>query len=217
MGQATTIAVLGATGKTGRPLVAAALADGHRVRALARSATRAKDLLGTDDHLTVVAGDLTDPTAVSQLVEGADVVIDVSGPAKGSPPDLRRRGAAALVPAMDAHGVGRLVALTGAGVRIDEDRPRPIDRVVRGVMQVIARDVLRDGAAYLDAVRSSDLEWTVVRAPRLVEADPKGDVRHAPHLGAGTGATLGFADLARYLLDLAIDGGYEHQAPVVSW
>lgn len=211
------LAILGGTGRTGAPLVREALAAGHDVRALVRSPERAAARLASHDHLEPVIGDLLEPSTVHEVVAGAEVVIDVTGPAPSSPPDLRRRSSTVLLEAMGSAGVDRLVALTGAGVRADGDRPTVPDRLIRGVMGVVARDVLADAEGYVAAVRGSDLRWTVVRAPRLVDAPARGRVRVATNLGGDVGSKLGRDDLATFLLAAATDGSYVRELPVVSW
>ena len=68
-----TLALTGGTGFVGRHTLHAALAAGHRVRALARRPQ--PELAGC----TWVAGDLADRAALRRLVEGTDAVIHVAG------------------------------------------------------------------------------------------------------------------------------------------
>jgi dihydroflavonol-4-reductase len=65
--------VTGATGLLGNNLVRALRADGHAVRALARSQKKAQRLLG-DTGAEVVVGDMEDVPAFSQALAGCDVV-----------------------------------------------------------------------------------------------------------------------------------------------
>lgn len=212
------IAVLGGTGRTGVPLVEQALDRGHSVRVLARDPDKAGRLLPTDsEQLLVVAGDATDRAALERALAGVSAVVDVTGPVKGGPKDLRGQVVRVLLPAMRAQGVRRLMFLTGAGVRVEGDAPTVADRAIRGVMRLLQPEILADGQAAVAAVATSDLEWTVVRAPRLTDADSKGSIRSAAHIGGDTGATLGRADLARFLLDEVEQGSWTGKAPVVSW
>lgn len=212
------IAVLGATGRTGVPLVAGALQRGHEVRVLARDRAKAERLLPVDDdRLEVLEGDATDPAALDALSQGVEAVVDVTGPVKGGPSDLRRQVTGGLLPALARHGVDRLILLTGAGVRVAGDRPKVADRAIRGVMKLAQPAILDDGEAAVAAVTASDLAWTVVRAPRLTDGAARGRVRSAAHVGGDTGTTLGRADLATFLLDELDRGAWIRQAPVVSW
>jgi putative NADH-flavin reductase len=212
------LTVIGATGRTGVHLVTRALAQGHRVTALVRSSSRAAELLPVaTDELSVVVGDVLDPDAVGAAVEGADAVVDVSGPVKGAPSDLRQRAVGHLLDAMAAHDVKRLVFLTGAGVRIDGDEPGIADRVIVGVMKLVQGAVLADGQAAVDTIRSSGLDWTVVRGPRLTDDDPRGSHRIAPNVGGDSSTKIARADLADAILDVVTDPATHGTAPVVSW
>jgi len=212
------LTVLGATGRTGVPLVAGALDRGHHVRILARTPDKARRLLPVDHgRLEVVPGDAVDPDALERVVDGVDAVVDVTGPVKGGPKDLRGQVTRALLPAMQHHGVARLLLLTGAGVRVEGDRPTPADRAIRGVMRLLQPAILEDGQAAVAAVTGSSLDWTVVRVPRLTEGELRGRTRVAGHIGGDTGTTLGRADLAVFLLDELDRPAWSRQAPVVSW
>jgi uncharacterized protein YbjT (DUF2867 family) len=212
------LTILGATGRTGVPLVRAALARGHRPTCLVRDPAKAGRLLPVDDdRLSLHRGDATDAAAIDRVLAEAEAVIDVTGPVRGGPKRLREAVVTHLVPAMDRHGLGRLVFLTGAGVRMEGDTPGLADRGIRGVMSLLQADILDDGRAAVAAIVASPLAWTVVRVPRLTGGEARGTVRTADRVGGGTGPTLGRADLARFLLDEVERGAWVRRAPVVSW
>lgn len=212
------LTVLGSTGRTGVPLVDGALERGHRVTCLVRDPKKAQDLLpAARAHLLLEQGDATDPEAIERVVAGAEAVIDVTGPVKGGPKDLRGQVARHVLDSMQRHGVKRLIFLTGAGVRVEGDEPKLADRTIRGVMSLLQGEILEDGQTAVAAVTSSPVDWTVVRVPRLTEAEPRGEIRTASHVGGGTGTTLGRGDLATFLLDELETGTWSGQAPVVSW
>jgi nucleoside-diphosphate-sugar epimerase len=76
-GTADTVLVTGATGFLGSSLVHRLLADGARVRVLARSPGQAAWL--ADQGAEVIAGDITDRTAVRVAVDGADLIYHLAG------------------------------------------------------------------------------------------------------------------------------------------
>jgi len=103
------IAVLGATGRTGRLLVGQALARGHQVTALARDPARLADLAA--DGLRPVRADVTEPSTVLTAIEGADVVVSALGLARNQDPRVLTDGAALVA------GAGpRLVWLGSLGL-----------------------------------------------------------------------------------------------------
>lgn len=209
------LAVLGATGRSGVPLVEQAVAAGHEVAALVRTPSK-RELLPAE--VEVVEGDARDQTALARLVEGADAVLDLTGPTKGGPDDLRRTVVPALLSAMREADVDRLVLLTGAGVRVPGDQPGIGDRVIRGIMRLTVPAVLEDGTAAVTAARAAEgIRETIVRGPRLVDGSRDTPLRVAPGVGRGHGTTLGRDDLARFLLEVATSDAHVGEAPVVSW
>jgi nucleoside-diphosphate-sugar epimerase len=72
-----TVLVTGATGFLGANLVHRLLAEGERVRVLARSPERATPV--TEEGAEAVIGDITDPVSVATAVDGANVVYHLAG------------------------------------------------------------------------------------------------------------------------------------------
>ena len=108
------VVVVGATGVLGRALVPLLRARGHRVRALARSSARARDLLR--DDVEVHECDLLAPDAESSLpglLSPGDSVVHI---AAAIAPDPRWRKHWEAAAALRTVGVGRLLrAALGAG------------------------------------------------------------------------------------------------------
>src|ERR1700674_4047776 len=96
------LVVLGATGRTGRLVVEQALAAGHTVTALVRSPEK---LTTSNSKLRVVAGQVTDTSAVARALEGADALISTLG-GNGS---VIADSTAAIVAAARQTGVSRAV------------------------------------------------------------------------------------------------------------
>lgn len=112
--------VLGATGGVGRAVVAEAVARGHRVRAVSRSATAADLPAGVEP----VAADLRTPAGAAAAVAGAGVVVHAAQPPyKRWPaefPSLTRRIAPLTTRAFAdllAAEIDRPVRLRGSGAR----------------------------------------------------------------------------------------------------
>src|SRR5712692_10834663 len=106
------LAVLGATGRTGRLVVEQALAAGHTVTALVRSPEK---LTTGNANLRVVTVQATDTSAVSRALEGADAVISTLG-GKGS---VIADSTPAIVEAARQMGVSRVVVLSSFAVERD--------------------------------------------------------------------------------------------------
>jgi len=207
------LAVFGASGRTGRPLVEQALAQGHEVRALVRDPAK---LPLQHERLVLVVGGATNADDVARTVEGADAVLSVLGQTKGSPKDLQTVATRHMVAAMKAHGVTRIISLTGAGVRDPQDKPKLVDRVFGLLLAVAARDVLRDANAHAEVLRGSGLDYTLVRGPRLTEG-PRTGVYRVGYVGKDSGTQASRADVADFMLRQLEDDSWVGKAPVVSY
>jgi putative NADH-flavin reductase len=206
------VVIFGASGRTGRALVQQALERGHEVRAFARTPAKIEV---EHERLEIVQGDVQDVGAVERAVAGVDAVLSVLGPTSNRPGRPVTQGTRNVLDAMKRHGVRRIVMTGGAGVRDRHDRPGLVDRLVKGLLLLAARNVYEDMRGAVEAVRSSDLDWTVVRLPRLTDAPATGHVR-ADHLGGDVGIQIGRADVATFLLDELESGRWVGRAPVVS-
>jgi len=111
-GKRMKIVLFGAGGLVGTRIAKEAVARGHKVVPVQRSAG-GLDLDGR--HLLTVQGDATDPRSVAELAKGADAV--VSAVSARNPPgaDTLPRAAKALLEGTRKAGVRRLVVVGGAG------------------------------------------------------------------------------------------------------
>jgi nucleoside-diphosphate-sugar epimerase len=206
------IAVFGATGRTGRPLVEQALSEGHEVVALVRDPSK---LMVEHPKLTVLQGDVTDRQAVDRAVAGSDVVLSVLGPAKGAPKNVLAIAGENIVAAMKRHGVRRVVALTGAGVAAPGDPPSAGRSIMLGLLKLISPEVLKASESYVRSISESGLDSTVARVPRLRDGERTGAYRTGT-LRLGPGQTAARADVADFMLKQLADDTYLHQMPMIS-
>ncbi|RJT92167.1 NAD-dependent epimerase/dehydratase family protein [Cryobacterium melibiosiphilum] len=211
MEKSRTIALFGATGKTGRRVLARLLAARYSVRALARTPER----LGVIDGLTVIAGDVLDPDAVAKTIRGSDAVISVFGQVKGSPLHVQTDGTRLIVEQMQAHGLTRIVSLSGGGLRDPRDRPKVADHVIRFLLKTLSGRVLADAEGHLRVLEQSGLDWTVVRGPRLTEKPGTGSYRLG-WMGLDTGIEISRNDLADFILTQIDDVRFVRAMPFVS-
>ena len=206
------VAVLGATGRTGRNLVTELLARGHNVAVLVRDPARLDP--ASASRVRVVIGDSRTPADLDQLLTGTDAVISALGPT-GKEPALHRDTAAALIPAMTAAGITRFVGISGAGIDAPGDQKSNGAKIISWLIQNIGRAVAADKRHELDLITASDLDWTLVRPPRLQDGPATGHVEHDAHRStASTRITRG--DLAVFLADCLDQDLYPPQAPFVA-
>ncbi len=203
------LTVFGATGGIGRQIVAQALEAGHEVTAVAR---RAVALPG--GVRTAVVGDLAapDPAALESAVRGADAVLSGLGARTAADLGVAEKGTRAIVRAMAATGVRRIVVVSAAPIsttaspgRPDPPRHDPGEgfltrHLVTPLIQRILRRHYADLARMEDVLRESDLDWTVVRPPRLTDGRLTGTYRTALGRNLRHGLTASRADVAHFMI-----------------
>jgi dihydroflavonol-4-reductase len=191
------VLVTGATGFIGSHTVAALRRDGHDVRVLARNPERVAPAL--EPHrvtVTVVEGDMTDPTSVAAAVHGCDAVIHAAGEVGvegGSGPATTANvdGARTVISAALDAGLDPVVYTSTITVHL------PTDASVINPSSALAEPLSSYGASKRDAellVRS----WQAEGAP--VTSFTIGGVYGpvSPHLNGSFGAVL--AALGTFML-----------------
>jgi putative NADH-flavin reductase len=209
------IAIFGATGRTGIPLMEQALAAGHEVVALVRDPAKVPANLAANPHLTLITGDVMNPPDVDRAVEGADAVISVLGRSKNSPPQMHTVATGHIVASMEKYEVKRLVSLSGAGVAAPQDRPKLANRLISLALKALSGDVLQDAIGHAEVITHSPLDWVIVRGPMLRDGSHTGQYK-VGWVGVNTSTSITRADVADFLLKQTTDNTYLRQMPMIS-
>ncbi|HEX3595124.1 MAG TPA: SDR family oxidoreductase [Polyangiaceae bacterium] len=152
--------LLGATGRTGRPFLEQAITRGHQVTAFVRSPEKLAGVTGA----AVVQGDPRKADQLRAALAGHDAVVSALGHENLGPSTLLGDAAKSTLSAMGETGVRRLIVVSAAMLFEDAGF----------IAAVLRRTLLRNVAVDLiemeRIVMASELDWTVVRPPRLTEA-----------------------------------------------
>jgi putative NADH-flavin reductase len=207
------IVVFGATRGVGRCLVDRALADGHWVTAAARNPA----VPSTPHHrLRVVSCNVLEPTSVSEVMAGHDVVFGTLGTDSWQPTTLYSAGARAIVQGMREQGVPRLVFLSNFGVLAEKAHD-----VHQASLLLLARFLLRhtlaDHRRALDVIGEHASQWVAVRALPLTHRAGTGRYRiSADGLPPG-GTQIARADVADFMLRQATCDDFLGKAPAIAY
>ncbi len=205
------VLVIGATGGTGRHVVAHLLADGHSVRAFARNPAA---VTTRHERLEVVAGDALDQAALERALQGQDAVISTFGPRSLKKTDVQERYMRALVAAMAKAGVKRLVNLSAMGAG-DSAAGAPffMRRILRPL--VLGR-VFADKERGEEVLFGSPIEYVNVRPGMLVDKPARGGVKAS--LGyAGLAAKMHREDLAIFMIAQLQSPEWVRKSPLVGY
>ena len=205
------ITIFGATGGIGRQALDQAIAAGHDVTAVVRNP---RNLSATPAR--IVTADLADadPATLESAVAGADAVLSCLGARSkaDSEAGLVRHGTLTITAAMRAADVGRIVVVSAApvGTVPSPARPAPPKHdpgdgfLMRHLLNPIVKAAFGTSYADLaqmeDVLRASDLDWTVVRPPRLTDKPLTGTYRMAYDQNVRGGLSISRSDVAHVML-----------------
>ena len=197
------LTIFGATGGTGTCLAEQALAAGHDVTAVVRDPARLT--ISADMGLRVVTADVMDPAAIAPAVAGADAVLTAIGPRGTGPTTVIEDSVRSIIAAMQKSGVRRLLTLSGSIVA-DEGESAYLRYLIKPLARrTFLRHVCADMTAAEGEVEASELDWTIVRPPRLTARSATGAYRVAIDRNLPHGFTVPRGDLAACMLTLIHD------------
>ncbi|WP_017302488.1 NAD(P)-dependent oxidoreductase [Nodosilinea nodulosa] len=205
--------IFGATGSIGRQVVAQALEQGHSVTAFVRSPAK---LEVQHLDLRIVQGDVLDLPSVQQAVQGQDAVVCVLGSGQNLTSTVRSQGTRNIVRAMEAAGVRRLICQSTLGAG---DSWGTLNFYWKYIMfGLVLRRVFADHQRQEDAVKSSPLDWTIVRPGAFTDGPRTGQYRHG-FAGNDTTSQLKIsrADVADFIVKQLGNDAYLHQTPGLSY
>lgn len=202
------LTIFAATGGVGRHVLGQVVAAGHDVKAVVRNPKK------LSAAVPVLTADLAapDPAALASAVEGADAVLSGFGPRSASEIGIASQGTGAIVEAMQATGVRRLVVVSSASISTvpSPGRPKPPkhDPGDGFFMRHLGFPLLKatlgkryaDLAVMEDVVRASGLDWTVVRPSWLTDRPLTGTYRTAYGQNVRRGLRISRAEVAHLML-----------------
>jgi len=188
------VLIIGAAGKTGSLVVDRAVAAGHIVTAFVRDAAT----YHAPANVHVVAGDATDQASVDKAMAGQGAVIDtIGGKAPYRKTTLERSVAGAVVAAMKANGVKRVIVISSFGVGDSADQVGWF--VEHVIVPTWLRGSTEDKAAMEAVVRESGVAFVIVRPAMLTNDAATGNVK--VFQAHDTAHKITRADVAQFCVD----------------
>ena len=202
------VAIVAATGGIGRLLVEEALDAGHNVTVVVRNP---KALVKS---VRTFVTDLANPDSMTlqSAIQGADTVLSGLGPRSSADAGVAVGGTRAIVQAMRAVGVNRIIVVSAApiGTVPSPGLPNPPKYdpgdgfFMRHLLAPLTKAALRrhyaDLARMEDVLRESSADWTIVRPPRLTNGSKRGRYRIAFGQNVRRGLSISRADVADFML-----------------
>lgn len=200
--------VIGGSGQLGRLIVGEALLRGHAVTAQSRDPRRVPPLANP------AVGHPCDAAFLARALHGHDAVLYALGIDHAQPTTLFSASTQALIPAMQAAGISRLVAITGIGSGDTRGHGGWLYNHV--IYPLFTRNRYADKSVQEELIARSDLDWTIVR-PGPFSAGPLSGALTAmwpvpPDVQVNA---VTREEVAEYVLDVVEQHRWPHGRPLV--
>jgi putative NADH-flavin reductase len=208
------IALLGSTGFVGKVLMQKALNARYEIKTLVRSPEK---LAEYRDRVEYVKGNMFDTTAILAAITGTEAVLSTIGPPQQNPgdPHLYEKAMGDLVTAMKSLGIMRIIHIGGAAHSGGENENWNLSRrFLRVFLTLAARPVLEAKLLEWEVLKKSNLEWTLVRPPRIIRSTTKGTL-YADEKNLSS-ITVNVDDLADFMLEQIASREWIGKAPLVA-
>ena len=210
------VVIFGATGFSGQAILKEAIQQGHEVTILVRDPSKIKS---QHNSLTVVQGDVMDRNAVASVLHHQEVVIQclgVGGKGNGKPTTFISDATKIIIEEMEKNKVRKLIAMSNVGAGNSMTfYPWVFSKVILPYFMKWLKVIIEDKNKMEPMIMNSNLNWTIVRCPNVIDKPPKG-ICHATLDGRGLKLSITLGDLAIFMVNQIRDNTYSKQAPCIS-
>jgi putative NADH-flavin reductase len=210
------VTIFGATGFSGQAILADSIKQGHEVTILVRDASK---IPIKHQNLTIVEGNVLNPQTVASVLHHQEAVIQclgVSGKGDGKPTTFISDATKIIVDEMQKQQIKRLIAMSnvGAGNSI-AFQPWFFTKIILPYFMKWLKVIIEDKNRMEPIIMNSNLDWTIVRCPNIVDKPAKGNC-NATLDGKGLKLSITLPDLSKFMVDQLKETNFNKQAPCVS-
>jgi putative NADH-flavin reductase len=207
------IAILGSTGFVGKILLGKALEKGHQVRTLVRDPEK----LGINkDQVGFVSGNASQTDKLEKTVVGTEAVLSTLPPIiNTNEPEKYAKAMEDLVAILEGNAIKRLIHIGGAVHGGGSNENWTLGRqILKVYLNIVCKPVLIAKQLEWEVLRKSNLDWTLVRPPRITKEKPIG------YLAADeknlASVQVNVEDLVEFLLEQLTSEKWLAKAPLVA-
>lgn len=207
------IAILGSTGFVGKTLLPRSLGNGYQVKTLVRDPQK----LGVyKDKIEFVVGSASESDKLEKTVVGTEAVLSTLPPIVNSKqPEKSADVMKDLVMILKKNEIKRLIHIGGAVHGGGTNENWTLGRkLLRFYLNIVCKPVLIAKHLEWDVLRKSNLDWTLVRPPRITKDKPIG------HLIADernlASVQVNVEDLTEFILHQINSSEWIGKAPLVA-
>lgn len=207
------IAILGSTGFVGKTLLAKALERGYQVKTLVRDPEK----LGIyKEMVEFITGNASQADKLEKTVIGTKAVLSTLPPIiNTNEPELSGQSFEDLVAILERNAIKRFIHIGGAAHGGGANENWALGRrILRMFLNIVCKPVLIAKHLEWDVLRGSNLDWTLVRPPKITKDKPIGRfVTDEKNLAS---VQVNVEDLAEFLLEQIASRKWIGKAPLVA-
>jgi putative NADH-flavin reductase len=198
----TKIIVFGATGGTGKQVVAQALQKGYQVTVVVRNP---EAFTMQHQNLSLVKGDVLQPYTFGTAMKGHDAVVSCLGIAKNVPTTVYSEGVKNITTNMRKWDIQRLICISAGAVVVSPKSSFMMQFVIKNILQRFFKHLYADMLIMEAFLKTMNLNWTVIRPPWLRDTQHTGIYRTTINEHIDKASKLSRADLADYIVNHLTD------------
>jgi putative NADH-flavin reductase len=207
------IAILGSTGFVGRVLTEKALGKGFQIKSLVRN----PDKLGAHKNkVEFIQGDISQIDKLDECLSGVQAVLSTVPPERNThDPEKYARIMDDLINCIMKNGVIRFIHIGGAAHGGGENESWSFKRkLLRAFLNLTWKQGLIAKRLEWETLKKSDIDWTLVRPPRIVKGKSTEKIIVDDKILAGPKVYVD--DLADFMLEQIESKEWSKKAPIVS-
>ena len=213
-----TIALMGATSRSGKEIIRQGLEQGYKIKGFARTPSKVEV---EHENLELFQGDIRDLASIEAMLEGDEVVVSMVGRgapddpfAEVGPVDIYTVMGENLITAMRNKGNTRLLMASSTGVEhrlpVDSEKPPPED--MNNMWRWNARYLYNDMYEMEKMIEESGLEYILLRPGFMVEKPARNDLKFDTTGNTPGARVITYADWAAFILDNLTGDAYLNKA-----
>lgn len=193
------IIVFGATGGTGKQVLEQVLQAGYDVKAIIR---KPEAFNFNHPKLKIIKGDVLQPITFQDELKDATAVISCLGIPKAQPTTLYSESMENIIKAIKQSNVNRILCISSGAIDIPPKSSFIMTFLLKNVLQRIYKPVYADMTLMESKLKSSNLDYTIVRAPKLTNGKKTNKCRIVTQQPLKKIPTISRADLAAFMLNI---------------
>jgi putative NADH-flavin reductase len=209
------ITILGSTGFVGKVLIKKAITAGYQVKTLARNPEKLEEI---KDMLEIIEGSVFESSSIEAAIYGAEAVLSTIGPPQtGKPfdPYQYEKAMKEIVRIMDKNRIKRYIHIGGAAHKGGENEVWNFSRkFLRLFLNLFGKQILVAKHLEWEVLKSSDLDWTLIRPPRIAKEASTGKI--SADENNLKSLKIGVEDLTDFMLQQISSKEWIRKAPLIS-